>query len=99
MTALETMEIDKLKIEFVRGRLLDSEMKRKNDPEENSGPTSSAFPAINKKAIIKMNAKIMFIEIQETIIAARPKINITKPISQSTMKMMLFVSNKVRCFK
>lgn len=44
-------KLDKLTIEFVKGSLLDSDIKRKttNDDEENFGAQSIAFSAINKK--------------------------------------------------
>lgn len=43
MTALETLEADKLTLEFVKGKLLDQEIKKQNQQEIISSDTSAAF--------------------------------------------------------
>lgn len=43
VTALETLETEKLMLEFVKGKFLDQEIKRKNDHEENENDTTTAF--------------------------------------------------------
>lgn len=55
VTALETMKIDELTIEFVKGRLLDDDIKRKtnNEPNENTEtPTAVAMSGVMKKDVI-----------------------------------------------
>lgn len=50
VTALETLETEKLTLEFVKGKLLDQEIKRQNQQEGISGETSAVFLGNSKAA-------------------------------------------------
>lgn len=51
-TALETIPIDRLTLEFAKGRLLDANIKINSENGNVKNPSSSAFAAIPRKDVI-----------------------------------------------